>query len=187
MVKAATAADCFEVFAAFYQLIDGEAKTLLNNELNKYIDSLSRTSPAYRHGPEEVLQSHPHDRGNPVCINPLALNVHCRLSEMSHGIALGGVGTAAPRSAVGLSRIRHHSRRHTVSGCADSLFKIRRSTLIVSCRRPGCLGVADAEESIASTDASVCMVRIYVKHPGRMSGKTDAAIFPLQRRSVWPI
>lgn len=49
MVKAATAVACFKGFAAFYQLIDGEAKTLLNNKLNKYIDILSRTSPEYRH------------------------------------------------------------------------------------------------------------------------------------------
>jgi hypothetical protein len=48
-VKAATAVDCFKGFVAFYQLIDGEAKTLLNNKLNKYIDILSRTLPEYRH------------------------------------------------------------------------------------------------------------------------------------------
>lgn len=125
MVKAATVADCFKKFAAFYQLIDGEAKTLLNNELNKYIDILSRTLPEYRQCPQEVIQPHPHDRTNPVWVNPLAPNVHRRVAKMSHGITLGGAGTAAPGSAVGLSRMRHHSRRHTqsviVSGFADRL------------------------------------------------------------------
>ena len=52
-----------------------------------------------------------------------------------------------------------------VLGCADSLVTIRRSKLIASCRRPGCLGVEDAGESIASTDASGYIVPIFVKFP----------------------
>ena len=43
--RAATLADRFEVLAAFYQLIDCEAKTLIYNKLRKYIDIESRMLP----------------------------------------------------------------------------------------------------------------------------------------------
>ena len=44
------------------QLIDDEAKAFLNNNLDQYIDVLSRTLPDCRHFLQEMIQSHAHDR-----------------------------------------------------------------------------------------------------------------------------